>query len=195
MNSPKPPIKTYEQNWMCPNLGTYWKLSKVRDSDKIILRSLEGNTQFQFSAAEGFALQHFTGTVTLGKIQQRCRQHFGDIISPNFVEELLQKLIALDILETELAPCEGEQGQISQPVPNLQSPILNSYDCSEWICPDLTPYWQFLQIPDSDQVVLKAIEGNLRVLFSATEGYALRYFTGIFTVSQIQDLSEQHFGK
>ncbi|MEB3826244.1 hypothetical protein [Phormidium sp. CCY1219] len=180
MNSQNLPLDPNYRDWLSPNLGTYWQLAKVKGAEKIVLRSREENTQVQFSLTEGFALQHFTGKLTLAQIQQRCEKKFGDRISPTFVEELLQKLIDLNILhhsEAESPPTEAYHS-ISE----------------EWICPDLTPYWSVSSVPDSDQMVLKATEGNLRVIFSAPEGYALQYFTGQFTVGQIQDLSQQHFG-
>lgn len=136
----------------------------------MVLKSRQGNSQFQFSVIEGFALQHFTGQLAIAQIQQRCQKHFGETLSPSFVWELLEKLIELRILEAE------------------------NETSADWICPDLTPYWMLAQLPDSDQIVLKAIEGNLHVIFSAAEGYALQHFTGEFTVGYVQNLCQQQFG-
>jgi putative peptide zinc metalloprotease protein len=64
---------------------------------------------------------------------------------------------------------------------------------SHWICPDLTPYWQLGQLRNSNQVILQALEGNQAFYFSEIEGYALRYFTGQFTVAQVQQFCQQQF--
>jgi putative peptide zinc metalloprotease protein len=85
-------------NWICPNLTTYWQLGKVRHSEEFLLQAVQGNQRFRFSLAEGFALQHFTGHFTVKQVQTLCLQQFGEVISPNFVVELLQKLIDLEIL-------------------------------------------------------------------------------------------------
>ncbi len=182
-------------NWICPDLGAYWKLAKVQNSDKIILRSREANVQYQFSPAEGFALQHFTGKLTVRQIQQRCHKQFSDTLSPNFVAELLQKLMALGILDFDSSsPPSSPPSLAGKGAGGLGHFQHFLPPCEEWICPDITPYWKLSQLPDSDRIALKAIEGNLRVLFSAAEGCALRYFTGKFTVSQVQNLCQQQFG-
>jgi putative peptide zinc metalloprotease protein len=67
-------------------------------------------------------------------------------------------------------------------------------DAVHWQCPNLTSYWQLGQIRSSDQVVLQAIEGQQQYQFTATEGFALRYFTGSFTLAQVQSQCEQQFG-
>lgn len=64
---------------------------------------------------------------------------------------------------------------------------LNNYDCQAWICPNLKMYWQILPAFDSDQVFLQVIETGQKLPFSATEGYALKYFDGTLTVKQIQE--------
>ncbi|WP_199295727.1 hypothetical protein [Trichocoleus sp. FACHB-591] len=69
-----------------------------------------------------------------------------------------------------------------------------SHDCNNWICPDITPYWRLGQIASSNQVVLLALHTKRQLRFSMTEGYALRFFTGQFTVSQVQTLCERQFG-
>ncbi|MCT7973680.1 hypothetical protein [Laspinema olomoucense] len=156
-------------HWICPDLGSYWQLAKVRGSDTVVLKSRQGNGQFPFSPVEGFALRHFTGNLAIAQIQRRCHQKFGDSVSETLVWELLQKLIEFGILASE------EETQ------------------TDWICPDLTPYWSLAPIPDSDQILFKAIEGNLRVIFSAQEGYALACFTGEYTILDIQTRCEQQF--
>jgi putative peptide zinc metalloprotease protein len=65
MNSqPLNPQNHYDP-WICPNIGTYWQLAKVRGSDRVVLKSRQGNGQFTFSPMEGFVLQHFTGKLAI----------------------------------------------------------------------------------------------------------------------------------
>lgn len=169
MNSQPLSSENPYHHWICPNLGPYWQIARVRGSDTVVLKSRQGNGQFPFSPMEGFALQHFTGKLAIAQIQRRCHQQFGDSVSETLVWELLQKLIEFGILASE------------------------DETITDWICPDLTPYWTLTPIPDSDQILLKAIDGNLRVIFSAAEGYALAYFTGKYTVLDIQTRCEQQF--
>lgn len=64
----------------------------------------------------------------------------------------------------------------------------------EWenlICPDLRSYWKLAQVKGSDTVILQAIQCERGIdrnfQFSTLEGYILRYFTGQFTVQEIQN--------
>jgi putative peptide zinc metalloprotease protein len=155
-------------SWICPNLTPYWQLNKTSEG-QIRLTAKNGQIQHQFSPVEGYALQHFIGRFTVEQIQQKCEAKFPET-PPNFTIQLLEKLLNLGLLETSIPTTD----------PN-------------WICPDLTAYWQLGKIPNSDQIILKAKEGNLRAIFTAEEGYALRYFTGKFTVSQIQQKCEEYF--
>ncbi|MBW4492271.1 MAG: M50 family metallopeptidase [Oscillatoria princeps RMCB-10] len=150
------PPETDYHDWICPDIRTYWKLGKVRDSDQIILRSTQGNAQFQFTGAEGFALQHFTGTLTAGEIESRCQQHFRQTLSPNFILELLQKLVELGILQlhTETAPAATPNRKTS---PKLKP-------CVQWIQhPD--NYWilrnpedvTFLQVSAKDKDIISQL--------------------------------------
>ena len=96
-------LKELEQkdifSWICPDLTTYWQLSKIRDAQQFILKALEGNRCFRFSRPEGLALQHFTGHFTVEQVQNLCCQKLGEAISPNLVVELLEKLVDLKILD------------------------------------------------------------------------------------------------
>ncbi|MDY6804600.1 MAG: hypothetical protein SXA11_12440 [Cyanobacteriota bacterium] len=159
-------------NWICPNLTPYWQLGQTSEG-QIRLKAKNGQIQHQFSPVEGYALRHFIGRFTVEQIQQKCQQQFPEAIAPNFTVQLLEKLLNLGLLETSIPP---------KKLPPSQN----------WICPDLTSYWQLGKIPDSDRIILKAKEGNLRAIFTAEQGYALRYFTGKFTVSQIQHKCQQH---
>jgi uncharacterized membrane protein len=91
-------------HWHCPNLTTYWQLGQIRDSDQVVLQAIEGQQQYQFTAAEGFALRYFTGSFTLAQVQSQCEQQFGATLSPQFVLHLLQKLIDLGLLTADDTP-------------------------------------------------------------------------------------------
>ncbi|HEY9829674.1 MAG TPA: site-2 protease family protein [Stenomitos sp.] len=146
-------------DWICPDISTYWQLAKVRGQDQVILKSTHSERQFRFSIAEGYALQYFTGQLTVEQIQTCCQQQFQDAISNHLtissqlVVELLQKLIALGILalpDTQPHPTPASPNQL----PQLKA-------CVQWIRhPD--GYWilrnpedvTFLQVSDRDKSVI-----------------------------------------
>lgn len=71
----------------------------------------------------------------------------------------------------------------------------DTVDYQAWTCPNLLIHWQILPASDSNQVFLQAIKAEQKILFSATEGYALKHFDGTFTVKQVQEKSQQQFGQ
>ncbi|MCT7969172.1 hypothetical protein NG799_22920 [Laspinema sp. D1] len=81
-------------HWICPDLGTYWQLAKVRGSDTVVLKSRQGKGQFPFSPVEGFALRHFTGNLAIAQIQRRSHQQFGESVSETLRLRQLQVGIA-----------------------------------------------------------------------------------------------------
>lgn len=146
-------------NWICPDLTADWKLGKLRNSDEFVLQSLEGTRRIRFSATEGYALQSFTGGFTVGQVQERCQQQLGDAISPNFVSQLLSKLVALEILT--LSDTEDS------PTPEASGPVLKA--CVQWIKhPD--GYWilrnredvTFIQVDDPGKAVISEL-GQLQL--------------------------------
>lgn len=154
MNLDPPSWQDNLQDYLCPNISTYWQLAKLKDSDQIILKSTESHRQFCLTLAEGYALQYFTGELTAVQIQAFCQQQFKDAISSNLVVELLQKLIALGILA--LPDTEA----ISTPANKL--PQLKA--CVHWIAhPD--GYWilrnpedvTFIQVSDRDKSVIEQL--------------------------------------
>ncbi len=70
---------------------------------------------------------------------------------------------------------------------------LTQENCQDWLCPDLREYWNLGRVRNSNKIILRAIAGQEKFLFSPTEGYTLRYFTGQYTVKQIQKLAQQEF--
>lgn len=63
-----------------------------------------------------------------------------------------------------------------------------------WICPDLTPYWRIGQLRQSDRFVLSAIDNSHQLQINDIESYALRHFTGQYSIEQIQQQCEQTYG-
>ncbi|MBD1903892.1 efflux RND transporter periplasmic adaptor subunit [Trichocoleus sp. DQ-A3] len=138
-------------NWICPDLTADWKLGKLRNSDEFVLQSLEGNRRIRFSATEGYALQSFTGRFTVGQVQERCQQQLGNAISPDFVSQLLSKLVVVDILTLS----DAEES----PTPGASGSVLKA--CVQWIKhPD--GYWilrnpedvTFIQVDDTGKAVI-----------------------------------------
>jgi len=122
-------IQENYQDWLCPDLTQYWTLAKVRDSNNIILRAIEGQEKFRFSPIEGYTLRYFTGQYTVRQIQQFAQQEFPNA-DPNLLVNLLQKLISHKILafdETQ-ENRKANQPQYTSPssTPNPHSPRLKS---------------------------------------------------------------------
>jgi putative peptide zinc metalloprotease protein len=55
-----------------------------------------------------------------------------------------------------------------------------------WICPDLRQHWQLVKVRNPEQYVLCSMDCSIQWEFSTLEGQALRYFTGQFTLEQVQ---------
>ncbi|HBB30781.1 MAG TPA: hypothetical protein DDZ80_02260 [Cyanobacteria bacterium UBA8803] len=88
------------QDWICPDLSSYWKIGKIPNRDEFVLIALNGNQKWRFSLAEGYALRYFNGQFTTQQIQTLCQEELGNI-SPNFVTQLIQKLIDYHLLAVE----------------------------------------------------------------------------------------------
>ncbi|MEH2130898.1 MAG: site-2 protease family protein [Nostoc sp.] len=128
------------QNWLCPNFATYWKLISLIESEKVQLQAITTKHSYLFSATEGYALQHFTGKFTVRHVQEKCQQQFGDVISPNFMVQLLEKLIKLGIFANpSLAKTQGE---------NSRSRLLKS--AVQWIW-HTDGYW-LLRLQNTDNI-------------------------------------------
>lgn len=136
--------------WICPDLTPYWKLAKSPTSDQIILKAKNGSVVHTFSGLEGFALRYFTGQFTVYKVQQFCQKEVENPLDPDFVIDLLQKLIDLNILSLE----------------NQQIGI-QLKSCVHWIeHPD--GYWilrnpedvKFIQVSQQDKTIIDQLEYN-----------------------------------
>lgn len=176
---------------ICPDLTVYWQLGKVRNAEQVILQLREGNQCFRFSAAQGIALQHFTGHFTIGQVQDLCRQQLGETLSPHFVVELLLKLVELKILALpEDRPHEQPNPSFKQKSPSVGL-VLKS--CVQWIHhPD--GYWilrnpkdvTFLQVSVRDKVVIDRL-GQLPPAVVASESglssESVRYLLQLLTAT------------
>ncbi|MGD2183305.1 hypothetical protein [Lusitaniella coriacea] len=86
-----------QDSWICPSLGTYWQLGKLKSSNQFVLRSPYSKQRFLFTPVEGYALQHFTGQYAIAQIQTQIAQKFPDT-PPNFVQTLISRLLEEGIL-------------------------------------------------------------------------------------------------
>ncbi len=66
-------------------------------------------------------------------------------------------------------------------------------DESELILPDLTPYWKLTQTKTSNSILLKAKNSSITHPLTPEEGFVLRYFTGKFTIPQVQKACQKQF--
>ncbi|MBL1177203.1 hypothetical protein [Pantanalinema sp. GBBB05] len=86
------------QGLVCPNLRQSWQLIKAQQASHYVLRSLQGDRQYQCSIPEAHALSYFTGEYTIGQIQQFCQDQLGNVPA-NLVVQLIYKLIDCHVLE------------------------------------------------------------------------------------------------
>lgn len=154
MNSESSPPRSQSDTLICPNLGQYWKLGKVKDSDQVILKA--SGQQFLFPPEEGYALRYFTGQFSLESIQKACQDEFEGTLDPNFAAQLLEKLIGLGILTFD----EVEATETPEPPPPGGSQLK---PCLEWI--EHQDYWvlrnpenvTFLQVCEQDKIIIDQI--------------------------------------
>lgn len=143
MNLTSPPVPA---DLLCPDIRPYWQIAQRPNCDQTILLSKDGNTQLRFTGTEGFALRHFTGTLTLGQIQERCQQEYPTA-DHNLVFILLQKLITLGILSTDTEAPAPTGPQLKPEVHWIAHPD------GHWLLrnpEDVT----FLQVSDRDKQVI-----------------------------------------
>ena len=160
-------------DWLCPDLTAYWQLAKKRDTEKVILQGKAGSRRYQFEAIEGYALRYFTGQFTVRQVQDFINQQFSNAVDPDCIAQLLQKLIALGVLETPtLEPLDNST---IDSTPKETVTGLNLKPCVHWIRhPDR--YWilrnpesvTFLQVSDSDKAVIERL-GKLPLEVIASE--------------------------
>lgn len=88
------------QNWLCPNLSHHWRLRQHRSSHEWILQGRQTSRQIRLAPEEGYALTHFSGTLTLHQIQCQCQTKFADVPA-DFVMRLLDKLVNWEVIRLE----------------------------------------------------------------------------------------------
>lgn len=97
---------------------------REKQGDRIVLRAKSGYPNHRFSPEEGYALRYFNGKYTVAEVRSRCQQEFDRPIPENFVVELLEKLVRLNILAPESAT--DTETRRDRPSPELKP-------CLEWI--------------------------------------------------------------
>ncbi|NEP11340.1 MAG: M50 family metallopeptidase [Symploca sp. SIO2C1] len=112
-------------DWLCPDLREYWNLARVRSSNKILLKAINGQQKFLFSPIEGYTLRYFTGQYTVRQIQKLAQQEFSDA-EPNLVVNILQKLISHQILALD-EPHEQTRGRGDAGTRGMETPPHNSF--------------------------------------------------------------------
>ncbi|MFW5666933.1 MAG: efflux RND transporter periplasmic adaptor subunit [Coleofasciculus sp.] len=151
-----------QPDWTCPDISPYWQLSQQASSQQYTLRSRHDNRYFPLSPAEVYALSHFTGNFTVTQLQQQCQKKYGSAISPNFIWDLLQKLITIGILTSDESitpnpPVETDRRQKinhDREIPNLthsQPPIDNQI-----VDTDSTAHQPNYHPPNSPKLKLKS---------------------------------------
>jgi putative peptide zinc metalloprotease protein len=148
--------QTNYTDWICPDIRPFWRLAYLGDSDQVILKATQEHRQYQFSLAEGYALQHFIGQFTVTQIQKSCQQQFKHTLSANFVEKLLEKLLVVGILALP--------GDEPHPSTGAASNFIQLKAAVQWIHhPE--GYWilrnpedvTFLQVGDRDKLIIQQL--------------------------------------
>ena len=85
----------------CPDLRPYWQLCPGSEPDQVWLRSRTGDPQHSFSTQEAKALQGFVGCYTVGQLQRWCERGRRGSFPPDGVQQLLQRLIDLEVIAPE----------------------------------------------------------------------------------------------
>jgi len=164
MNAQNPLPEYNSLDWTCPDLTPYWKLAKVKNFNQIVLKAKQGQTHHLFSSQESFALRYFTGQFTITKVQKVCQQEFGETLAPDFVINLLQKMIELNILAWDEEDSDNKDLELLNISSKNQSPsktCLKLKDCVQWIKhPD--GYWilrnpedvKFIQVSEQDKTII-----------------------------------------
>ncbi|MFB2935932.1 M50 family metallopeptidase [Aerosakkonemataceae cyanobacterium BLCC-F154] len=162
MNPESKQIQMDYQNSICPDISSYWKLARIKDSDQVILQTNEGNYRLRFSEIEGYALRYFIGRFTINEIQNQLNQDFPENISPNLVRDLVQKLIALNIIAVDT----GEQEEkLKRDITYSQNPQYQLKPCVQWIAHS-DGYWilrnpedvTFLQVSTRDKTIIEQLQ-------------------------------------
>lgn len=148
---------------LCPDITPYWQLARLRGSQQRVLAGKTTNLRYLVTAAESFALQYFTGQLTVEQVQQRCEKQFETDIPPDFVLRLLEKSIGWGVIE------DSHQSSVPPLSPSPSPPVSLSplKPCLQWIAhPE--GYWilrnpedvTFIQVDARSQQAISLL-GNL----------------------------------
>lgn len=145
------------QDCVCPDIRRHWKLVQAVGSDRVVLKAITCERQFQCSSLEAFVLLHFTGDFTVSQIQARCEKQFQ--VPATFVENLIHRLVASEILENFTAEGQSTSNSVSQ------SRSLALKAAVQWI-QHPEEYWilrnpedfTYLQFSDRDKQVVDSLQ-------------------------------------
>lgn len=196
MNAQNPLPKSNSLDWICPDLTAYWKLAKVKTCNQIVLKAKQGQTHHLFSFQEGFALRYFTGKFTFTKVQHICQQEFGETLPADFVINLLQKLIELNILaldeEEDSENNHSDLLKISFKQHSSKT-FLKLKDCVQWI-KHPEGYWilrnpedvKFIQVSEQDKTIIDQLGHRPIAAVAAEFGISqnqIKYLLQLLTVT------------
>lgn len=92
---------TESTGWLCPDIGHHWQVGRSSAHQCWVLRARGTASSLRLEECEAHAIKHFTGELTVGEIQHRCQQEYGDRIPADFVLLLFAKLVQLGVLVPE----------------------------------------------------------------------------------------------
>ncbi|RFP61767.1 MAG: hypothetical protein BJG00_004655 [Limnothrix sp. CACIAM 69d] len=135
----------FDAEWLCPDLREHWQLRLIRDSAqqssaKVYVLSAKDQPQvtIPLSLQEAQTLKYFTGDRTLAAIQTLCEQELNDV-PPNWVMQMVQKLIAQGILQLDTS---SEMPTSPQPRGSLKATV-------QWLSHPDRPHSLLLRNPDN----------------------------------------------
>lgn len=196
MNAQNPLPESNSLDWICPDLTAYWKLAKVKTCNQIVLKAKQGQTHHLFSFQEGFALRYFTGKFTFTKVQHICQQELGETLPADFVINLLQKLIELNILaldeEEDSENNHSDLLKISFKQHSSKT-FLKLKDCVQWI-KHPEGYWilrnpedvKFIQVSEQDKTIIDQLGHRPIASVAAEFGISqnqIKYLLQLLTVT------------
>jgi len=114
-------------------------------------------------------------------------------LTPSFQDRPLPTRDTATAAET--SPVVASQEPLEQLLDGRSSDTLYWDFIDNIVCPNLMDYWRLKKVPDSTGVVLRSRDSAQQHEFSAPEGFALRYFTGKFTIAQVCQLSKRQFNQ
>jgi putative peptide zinc metalloprotease protein len=149
---------TTAADWLCPDLRPQWRLRRNHRADCWVLQGRQVTRRIRFTLAEGFALARFSGTWTVSEIQVQCQAEFGETLAPDFVVQLLQRLLSLGILADD-TPDAAPTDTISPPTQSMglkPGARWTHQRDGHWILGDEAGL-HHLQVSPSDKIIIDCI--------------------------------------